>query len=553
MEKERKKRGKLSRRIIYLIAVSMTSVSIFVILIVAGLNWLEDKDFYNTKTMQIATTTAERVDEVFVEKLYKAITTEEYQKIYEAAVEAADAQPVINWLKDNGLYEDFCETVDQLTAIQQKMDVRYMYIQRIEGMNCITLIDPTDPYLSLGMVENLEGGKFEGLGGNVVVKPTVTYSEYGWLSSAGAPVTIEDGTPIAIAFCDLDATDVFTFTKRFIIVNAIILAVITFLAVVFSSRVIRKRISMPIEMLTAETERFGDDESGYVKENIANLKINTGDEIEELYNATRFMQESIIDYMDNLTQVTAEKERIGAELDVATRIQASMLPSIFPAFPDRNEFDIYASMKPAKEVGGDFYDFFLIDDDHLGLVIADVSGKGVPAALFMMMSKIIIANYAHMGMSPAEVLEKTNNSICANNQEDMFVTVWFGVLTISTGHIIAGNAGHEYPMIKKKDGKFEIFEDRHDFVIGGMEDMPYSEYEFDLEKGGTLFVYSDGCPEATDVNDELFGTDRMLQALNENPDAQPREILENMKKAVNKFVGTAPQFDDLTMLAIKLL
>ena len=264
------------------------------------------------------------------------------------------------------------------------------------------------------------------------------------------------------------------------------------------------------------------------------------------------MQTSIIDYMDNLTAVTAEKERIGAELDVATRIQASMLPRIYPAFPERSEFDVYASMDPAKEVGGDFYDYFLIDDDHLGLVIADVSGKGIPASLFMMMSKIIISNFAQMGLSPAEVLERTNDRICDGNDEDMFVTVWFGILELSTGHIVAGNAGHKYPMVRGKDGEFKIYEDSHDFVIGGMEGMPYSQYEFDLEKGGTLFVYTDGCPEATDANNELFGTDRMLEALNKNHDANPKELLENMRSAVDEFVGAAPQFDDLTMMAIKL-
>jgi sigma-B regulation protein RsbU (phosphoserine phosphatase) len=279
----------------------------------------------------------------------------------------------------------------------------------------------------------------------------------------------------------------------------------------------------------------------------------TGDEIEVLAENFEALSLKTLNYIDQVKKVTAEKERIGAELNVATQIQADMLPNIFPAFPERPEFDIYATMTPAKEVGGDFYDFFLIDDDHLGMVMADVSGKGVPAALFMMMSKILVNNFAMMGGSPAKVLEQVNTQICKNNEEEMFVTVWFGVMEISTGKITAANAGHEYPIVKKSSGGFELFKDKHGFVIGGMDGMKYKEYEFTLEKGGTLFLYTDGVAEATNANNELFGVDRMLEALNTAPQASPEELLANMKKSVDVFVGVAPQFDDLTMLSIKLL
>ncbi len=247
-----------------------------------------------------------------------------------------------------------------------------------------------------------------------------------------------------------------------------------------------------------------------------------------------------------------EASRIETELSMATRIQGDMLPNIFPAFPERDEFEIFASMDPAKEVGGDFYDFFMIDDDHLGLVMADVSGKGVPAALFMMMSKILVNNFALMGGSPAKVLERVNAQICLNNKEEMFVTVWFGVLELSTGKVKAANAGHEYPILRKANGEFELFKDKHGFVIGGMEGVRYKEYEFLLEKGGTLFLYTDGVAEATNANNELFGTERMLAALNQDPQAAPKTLLSNMRQAVDAFVGDAPQFDDLTMLSVKL-
>ena len=257
-------------------------------------------------------------------------------------------------------------------------------------------------------------------------------------------------------------------------------------------------------------------------------------------------------YTEENLRLTGEKERMAAELDMAKNIQASQLPSTYPAFPDRDEFDIYASMTPAKEVGGDFYDFFLIDDDHLAMVIADVTGKGVPAALFMMMSKIIINNYAMMGIPPHEVLERANETIFRNNKQKMFVTVWLGILEISTGKITAANAGHEYPVIKQPDGDFELFKEKHGLMVGIIKNAKYEDYEFTLKKGGALMVYTDGVVEAMNSDREMFRKERLLEALNRRKDSSPKELLESVHKSVNEFADGAPQFDDLTMLAIKM-
>ena len=280
--------------------------------------------------------------------------------------------------------------------------------------------------------------------------------------------------------------------------------------------------------------------------------VRSRNEIGRLADSFAEMSEEIERYTEENLKLGNERERIAAELSLAANIQSSQLPSKFPAFPDRDEFDIFASMTPAKEVGGDFYDFFMIDGDHLGLVIADVSGKGVPAALFMMISKMMIKNYAMSGFSPAEVLEVTNESIYANNKEKLFVTVWFGILEISSGKITAANAGHEYPAVRQPNGRFELLKDKHGYMIGLRKNKHYTEYELELKKGATLFVYTDGVPEATDKDEELYGTDRMLEALNKEPDAAPEKLLENVHIAVNEFVGDAPQFDDLTMLALTI-
>ena len=246
-----------------------------------------------------------------------------------------------------------------------------------------------------------------------------------------------------------------------------------------------------------------------------------------------------------------EASRIETELSMATKIQANMLPNIFPAFPERKEIDVFASMTPAKEVGGDFYDFFLIDDDHLGLVVADVAGKGVPAALFMMASKILIQNYTVMNREPAAALEAANYQICQSNDEDMFVTVWLGILDLQTGVLTAANAGHEYPFLKKPGENFEIFRDKHGFVVGGFPGMKYTPYQIQMEKGTTIFLYTDGVPEAVDSENHNYGTGRLLNALNKNPDAELSDLVNTVKKDIQTFAGKADQFDDLTVLVVR--
>ena len=311
--------------------------------------------------------------------------------------------------------------------------------------------------------------------------------------------------------------------------------------------ILGKRIVKPLNNITKQISELSETNLEFKMADA----YRTGDEVEELAESFAAISHRTVEYLDTVKRVTAEKERISTELALATQIQAAMLPHIVPAFPERKDFDVIGSMDSAKEVGGDFYDYFLTDEDHLCMVIADVSGKGVPAALFMMASKIILQSVAMLGGSPAEILTKTNEAICSNNEAQMFVTVWAGILELSTGKLTCANAGHEYPVIKHSDGIFELFKDRHGFVIGGMDGMKYKEYEIQLEPGAKMFVYTDGVPEATNANQELFGTERMIEALNQDPNVPPMEILKNVRKAVDDFVMNAEQFDDLTMLCLE--
>ena len=263
---------------------------------------------------------------------------------------------------------------------------------------------------------------------------------------------------------------------------------------------------------------------------------------------------SMVIMRDQMEKYEHEHEtatRMGAELSMATDIQASQLPRLFPAFPNRSEFDVFASMTPAKEVGGDFYDFFLIDDDHIGLMMADVSGKGVPAALFMMVARVLIKSHLQNGESVGEALENVNDQLCEGNEAGLFVTVWAAVIQISTGKGTAANAGHEHPVIRRAGGEYELVCYRHSPAVATLEGIPYKEHSFELCPGDSLFVYTDGVAEATDAKNELFGTDRMLRALNRNPDAIPEEVLSNVMDGINEFVAGAEQFDDITMLCMK--
>lgn len=370
---------------------------------------------------------------------------------------------------------------------------------------------------------------------------------YGYTVTTVRPI-FADGESIACVSVELPMSQLLSDIKEFRVFVSLAALITALIILVIISFIAMKIIIDPIVLVATEADSFITNNTK-ISDKLG--IINTKDEIQALSESVLAMEIGINEYIDRLTKATAERERIGAELSVATRIQASALPSVFPAFPERKEFDLYATMEPAKEVGGDFYDFYLIDDDHIALEIADVSGKGVPAALFMMISKILLKNQAYFTISPSDVLTLVNNRLCENNEAEMFVTVWLGIFEISTGKLVAANAGHEYPFIKHKDGKFEVCKDQHGFVLAGIENAKYKEYEIQLEPGDTLFVYTDGVAEATNANNELFGLERTLKSLNVDPEGTPKDIIDNVQKGIDDFVQSAPQFDDITMLCFK--
>lgn len=378
--------------------------------------------------------------------------------------------------------------------------------------------------------------------------------EYGWLCSASAQIKDEDGKGIGVALADISMNKTKKDIRDFIVSEILITAVFVFLLAYIVLRLINKFLIVPINRLSFVSGSLVAQmqEQGRIEETqFEKLNIKTGDEVENLASAVKKMGVDLNKYVQELTIITTEKERIGAELDIATDIQSSMLPCIFPAFPERPEFDIYAQMTPAKEVGGDFYDFFMVDDRHIAIVMADVSGKGVPAALFMVIAKTLIKDHTVSEADLGEIFTKVNNILCESNSEGLFVTAFEGVLDLVSGEFQFVNAGHEIPYVSKGGGEFEPYKIKPGFVLAGMEDMRYTAGSVTLEPGDKIFQYTDGVTEAVDSENELYGAHRLNSVLNRSRQKTPCEIINDVKLNIDAFVGEADQFDDITMLCLE--
>ena len=498
-----------------------------------------------------------------IAQLYRTRMEERYSELAfgqaSVAADLIDGDKVEQYYLTGEKDEYYDEIHSYLLDAKEKMGLKYFYVVVPEAEVMYYIWDAgvagEDGVCDLGDTDAYYGGGNElmhkAFAVNAEQNILVTKNEeYGYLASAYVAILNGAGTPVALASIDISMDMIDQQIRQFLVLTLCITFAVLLASVFAYYYYVRRILIRPLG--TLHHAAMGLVESKM--EGLADFRVevDTGDELEDLADSFQYMVAELNEYIRDLSRVTAEKERIGAELDVARHIQASMLPCIFPAFPERHEFDIFASMTPAKEVGGDFYDFFLVDDDHLAVVMADVSGKGVPAALFMMISKTLLKSAAQSGLSPKAVLEKVNDQLCENNDAEMFVTVWLGILEISTGKMKCANAGHEYPAIMRKGGDFELFKDKHGFVLAGMEGARYREYELELHAGDRLVVYTDGVPEATNGANTLYGTDRMISALNGARDGSCRQMLEALHRDVDSFVDGADQFDDITMLCIEM-
>ncbi len=521
-------------------------------------------EHYHTLAMNLAKTAASMLDTEDVTTLTDSVMGAYRDSLVDGKAPDFDAFSDAEWESYLAAFEGaqgteaYQRLYADLATLKEKNDVLWMYICYMDAPTgkAVYIIDADVPGEAnpSGYCDPIEEGNLAlMMQGSYDFPAYITnYEEYGWLCSASAAITGADGQVIANAYVDISMNDVMQDRQNFLRDLALIVLVLGAALMAGIAWVVNRGMVKPINQLASAADRFISEKQENDGESaISQLNIKTGDEIENLSNSVKKMEQELNAYIADLTRVTGERERIGAELDVAKNIQASMLPYIFPPYPQHTEFDIFATMDPAKEVGGDFYDFFLVDDNHLALVMADVSGKGVPAAMFMVIAKTLLKNSAQTGMDVKSIFEKVNDQLCENNDAEMFVTTWMGILEISTGKMVCANAGHEYPAIRRKDGQFELYKDRHGFVLAGMPGARYRTYELELDKGDMLFVYTDGVAEATNANSELFGTERMLAALNK-PFTSCQELLRNVRADIDEFVGDAPQFDDITMLGFEM-
>ena len=499
---------------------------------------------------------------LFNYQYYRAEMFEHYERdarnVCVIAAGRIDPDRVAHYLAVGEKDEAYDRTYRIICDIQQNNEVKYIYAFKPEpdGVRYFLDTDQTETGYQLGQKGSYDEDDFQDSIEKMLrgeeIKPIVSNGKYGWLMSVLYPLKDSAGELACYVVADIEMEEVLAELRSFANRMFLLMAIITVVLALIDYLITKKTIADPITEISDAAGRLVEERS---KTNTGTaifekLTIRSRDEIGALYKSLNHMEKDMNTYVRDLVHVTAEKERIGAELSIATQIQADMLPRVFPPFPERTDFDIYATMTPAKEVGGDFYDFFLIDEDHLGLVMADVSGKGVPAALFMVIAKTLIKDRAMMGGSPAEILQHVNEQLCQGNEAELFVTVWLAIVELSTGMGLAANAGHEHPAICRRDGQYELVIYRHSLAVAAMEGIRFKEHSFELKPGDRLFVYTDGVTEATNGRNELFGTDRMLAALNIRPDAEPSMLLRNVKAEIDGFVGSAPQFDDMTMMCL---
>ena len=536
---------------------------------------------YYRRAEEAAQNGTQLISGMIVRDFRDVVSTDEFRKVREQAARANNPEIIDEWLyhhkgalisdeefeqilSDESLteeqvayssaYYDYIQLLTALNFIKDSEEVTYAYIQIVENGQTYNFVDPELDETTIWTIEE-PLPEFAQYTSNESIPATIYKSRFGWLCTACEPIYAEDTEEAVGQLCiDIDMNVIMRERRAFLLNSIFLVVLLTIVSILISIALIRWIAVNPLRRLTEATCGFGGFDEGqkrYEMKDVIDVDIRSNDEINDLYQEIRGMQISMVKFTSDLAHYTADKARINTELGLASEIQAAMLRDTFPAFPDRSEFDLYALMDPAREVGGDFYDFFLIDENHLALIIADVSGKGVPAALYMMSSMILLRNQGKAGGTPAEILSAVNQQLTQEENIKMFVTAWMGILDLQTGHMACANAGHEYPVLGPAGGEFSLYRDKHNFVLGGLDTAEYSNYQIRLNPGDVLMVYTDGVPEASDPDQQFYGTDRLLRALNSAGGQTPEELIRTIRQDMDTFTSGAEQFDDITMLCVK--
>ncbi len=480
---------------------------------------------------------------------------ESFAKSYSRIIaENVNGDMARKYLETNTMDDYYLEVQKTMQAMVDNADLRYLYVYVPEelGIRYIWDAQSDDDSRPLNDIWYYQGDypKDDLMKAYTDGEELFRTYKYGDMSLAAYAVPMYDSSKNIVALVEADII----MPRSEMLLPGVLLNIVVIVLIVMAIAMAlfyyftRKRIISPLEKINEATKE--------IVENIDSDKemvidVSTKDEIEMVAHSIEKMNRKLKEYIRENNAITEEKARVNTELGLAHHIQINTLPTEFPAFPDRNEFDIYASMIPAKEVGGDFYDFFLVSDNQLGMVIADVSGKGIPAAMYMMMAKSMIKAKMMSGTNPAEALMSVNNMLCDSNQGEMFVTVWAAVLDMDKNELIAADAGHENPIIKKPDGDFEVVKRKHGVVLGGFRNIIHEDYVIEMQPGTKVFVYTDGVPEAKNRDGEFYKMDRLVEALNRVKNERSEEILRGVKKDLDEFEEGTEQYDDTTMMCLE--
>ena len=494
-----------------------------------------------------------------LENMYGDITIQ----LAKTAATYIHADSIPYWLR-HGTDEEWEETNKKLDILTNTSDLAYIYVSVISpDYKQRTYVFDTVNQLSLaagskvipfGTVSSLENKDEEYINNLKIVLEegrdytAFTYKDEGGHVTTAIPLPNTDGTTTTILSIVKPMNEVKEHKRNFLRSIIISATILTLLFIALYAFILYLGIVRPILFVTYETSQLAEHHgelTGLLK------KIKHRNEIGKLAKSVEKMSHDMNKYIEDLTHATAEKERLGAELNVAKQIQAEMLPRVFPPYENHPEIELYASMTPAKEVGGDFYDFYMLDDDHFAMVVGDVSGKGVPAALFMVITKTLLKDTAEHEYNPAKIFEHVNKILCEGNDSSLFVTCWMGILTLSTGELNFANAGHTSPIIKN-NGEIKYLSTKPNLMLAAMDGIPYTNHSLTMQRGDRLFIYTDGITEATNDYDELYGEERLLNVIKSVKDSgmTSRDILDIVRNDITDFVLEAPQFDDITMLSM---
>ncbi len=559
-----RRRVTLAFKLNILIVTALVCLAVGLVLIAFFLNSRQIENLYIRELENAIRTVKLTIGEEFADWIWEQIDTEEFWQIKDRVEQEHDPELLENWLKSRpsefgeefteySLYDEreaYCAYLKESQDTFHMESVLLLYEKEDEWY---ILASSDADVMKLGSWDLNEDSRYE-LRTRSGSKAVLYEVQGRWLCTVNevlGDMEQGDADEKALVFASIGMDMVQEETHWFLINCLLFLLVFIAVLIPVSVFVIRRVAIRPLRILQKGSDRFSEGEGAYTMDQVVHMNRSANDEISDLYRGVRSMQTRIVRDLDKLTRITAERERIETELSLAAQIQQSALPDREPDFSGRPEFSLSASMDPAKDVGGDFYDFFYQNEQHLALVIADVSGKGIPAALFMMSAKNLIKNRAAAGGTPAEILASVNAQLARNNTTHMFVTVWLGILDLQSGMLTACSAGHEEPVIRKKGGDFALLHDKRGFVLGGLARSRYQDYEVALQPGDTIFLYTDGVPEAANAKREFYGLERLTEALNRPEASGPDEILAAVKADVERFVSGTEPSDDLTMVCIR--